>query len=358
MKKIFSCILAIIILGAMLSGCSNNDSKEMIKKAKNFSIPHEVSINPTKEDYGILAYNFLHYIQDNYPGRIAGTEKEKEMAVFILSALLNGGYSEKDISIQSFNITEAVPMMDESIKNKFEGGKQSNSSQNIKVVKKEESEKTIVVGAHYDSAGTHGVDDNGSGIAVALENALRMADTQTHYTICYIFFGSEENGMCGSREYVETLSEKEREDIVLMINIDSVLAGDYHYLYGGNVNEHGKVDRAEAVVKAYDIAKKLGLAIQLPPEGNIDYPYPTGQKRSDHAPFNDIGIPYIYFEANNWENGSPIETEKHGLIMHTDKDDLDFIENEYGERAKNTLTDYSTLLYSLLQENDWEQEYK
>ncbi len=27
MKKIFSCILAIIILGAMLSGCSNNDSK-------------------------------------------------------------------------------------------------------------------------------------------------------------------------------------------------------------------------------------------------------------------------------------------------------------------------------------------
>ena len=68
MKKIFSCILAIIILGAMLSGCSNNGSKEMIKKAKNFSIPHEVSINSTKEDYGILAYNFLHYIQDNYPG--------------------------------------------------------------------------------------------------------------------------------------------------------------------------------------------------------------------------------------------------------------------------------------------------
>ena len=45
-------------------------------------------------------------------------------------------------------------------------------------------------------------------------------------------------------------------------------------------------------------------------------------------------------------------------LMGLWKDDLDFIENEYGERAKNTLTDYSTLLYSLLQENDWEQEYK
>ena len=297
----------------------------------------------------------MHYIQDNYPGRIAGTEKEKEMAVFILSALLNGGYSEKDISIQSFNITEAVPMMDESIKNKFEGGRQSNSSQNIKVVKKGESEKTIVVGAHYDSAGTHGVDDNGSGIAVALENALLMADTQTHYTICYIFFGSEENGMCGSREYVKTLSEKERENIILMINIDTVLAGDYLYLYGGKGNDNGTVDNTEAVFKAYEIVKEIGLNIQLPPDGNNDYPYPTGQKRSDHAPFNDIGIPYIYFEANNWENGSPVETEKNGLIMHTDMDDLDFIENEYSGRVQNTLSSYSTLLYSLLQENNWEQ---
>ena len=39
-----------------------------------------------------------------------------------------------------------------------------------------QSKKTIIVGAHYDSAGTHGVDDNGSGVAVALESALRMID--------------------------------------------------------------------------------------------------------------------------------------------------------------------------------------
>ena len=38
MKKIFSCILAIIILGAMLSGCSNNGSKEMIKKLTGIAL--------------------------------------------------------------------------------------------------------------------------------------------------------------------------------------------------------------------------------------------------------------------------------------------------------------------------------
>ena len=82
-----------------------------------------------------------------------------------------------------------------------------------------------------------------------------------------------------------------------MINIDTVLAGDYLYLYGGKVNDNGTVDNTEAVFKAYEIVKEIGLNIQLPPDGNNDYPYPTGQKRSDHAPFNDIGIPYIYFEA-------------------------------------------------------------
>lgn len=64
--------------------------------------------------------------------------------------------------------------------------------------------------------------------------------------------------------------------------------------------------------------------MQLTPEGNADYPHPTGQKRSDHAHFSDLGIPYIYFEATNWLNGLPVETEKHGLIMHSDKDDLSF----------------------------------
>ena len=50
-----------------------------------------------------------------------------------------------------------------------------------------------------------------------------------------------------------------------------------------------------------------------------------------------------------------VETEKNGLIMHTDMDDLDFIENEYSGRVQNTLSSYSILLYSLLQENNWEQ---
>lgn len=354
MKKILSCFLVCAFLFTGLYGCGSKNV-EMIEEAKNLTLSQEFSISSEQNDYGTPAYNFLKHVQSNYPGRVAGTEKETEMAVFILSVLLNGGYTERDMAVKSFEIHDSTPLMDEDAQNVFDGGEKSNSSQNIEITKKGESEKTIIVGAHYDSAGTHGVDDNGSGVSVALENALRMINIPTYYTIKYVFFGSEETGMYGSREYVESLSEKERNNIVLMINIDSVLAGDYLYLYGGKVNDNGTVDNTEAVLKAYGIAQELGLSIQLPPDGNNDYPYPTGQKRSDHAPFNNINIPYIYFEANNWEKGTPIETEKNGLIMHTDMDDLDFIEKEYGGRAQNTLSKYSTLLYFLLQENDWEQ---
>lgn len=44
------------------------------------------------------------------------------MAVFILSVLLNGGYAESDIAIESFEIDDSTPMMDEAIQNVFDGG--------------------------------------------------------------------------------------------------------------------------------------------------------------------------------------------------------------------------------------------
>lgn len=208
-KKLCTIILSMSILCSLLSGCSDKHTAIIMDNAKALNFTQEISESLKQEDYGIQSYTFLKYIQENLPGRIAGTEKEKEMASFISAILLNGGYSEKDIKIESFDI-EVVPMMDVSIENVFDGGENSQSSQNIEVVKKGESEKTIIVGAHYDSAETHGVDDNGSGVSVALENALRMKDVATQYTIKYVFFGAEETGIHGSGEYVNSLTKKKK----------------------------------------------------------------------------------------------------------------------------------------------------
>ena len=83
---------------------------------------------------------------------------------------------------------------------------------------------------------------------------------------------------CGDK-HTAIIMKKEKDNIVLMINIDSILAGDNLYLYGGRINDKGVVKDVEAVNKAFEIAKKANLPMQLTPKGNVDYPYPTGQKR-------------------------------------------------------------------------------
>lgn len=357
MKKIRVAFLLLIIMSLSLTGCNN---KELMKYAQEEQYRLEnaglTNLDIDNKNYGTIAYKFLEYIQNNLPGRIAGSEKEKETAALILNALLEGGYTENNIEIQNFEIGEnSAPL--EAVENNetFNGGALSDESNNIEVTKSGESEKMIIVGAHYDSASTHGVIDNGSGISVVLENALRMVNTRSPYTIRYVFFGAEEIGMYGSRAYVDSLSQKEKDNILFMVNIDCVASVDIAYLYGGNIDSDGIVQETWAVEHAYGLVQKLNLEIQLPPQGNLDYPFPTGQKRSDFTPFSDIGIPYIYFESNNWENGYPEETKEYGVITHTQNDDLNFINQAFPQRVEETLTAYSELLYTLLKTDIVEQ---
>jgi Zn-dependent M28 family amino/carboxypeptidase len=54
-----------------------------------------------------------------------------------------------------------------------------------------------------------GINDNGSGSAVVLEAALRLArgSTQARAGVRFAFWGAEERGLIGSRHHVGSLSE-------------------------------------------------------------------------------------------------------------------------------------------------------
>lgn len=341
----------IVILLLSFCGCSTGKTV-LLNEAKQSAVISEAKLSTAEVvdfDFGEMAYKYLEYIQGALPGRLAFSEKEHETAVFILSALLDIGYAPEDIQVQQFSSeNNSSPMQAIAPEKAFDGGQGVENSHNIILTKKGDSDKVIIVAAHYDSVGTHGVDDNGSGVAIVLESALRCFNEQTPYTLKFIFFGSEEIGVLGSRVYINALSEKEKQDILFMVNVDTVLAGDICYLYGGAIQSDGTVANDWAVMRAYEAAQELGLDICLPPEGNTDYPFPTGQKRSDHAPFSDNGIPYIYFEANNWNNGNPVETASLDIVLHTENDDLDFINSAFPNRSMMTLTAYSTLLDYIL----------
>ena len=177
--------------------------------------------------YGVDAYNYVKYLDENLRARRAGTEQETKAAAYITGELESFGY---EVIKQPFSYTSNGATV---------------NSQNLIVTKPGRSEKQIIVGAHYDSVNTAGVDDNGSGTSVTLETAKRMFHVSTPYTIKFIFFGAEEAGLRGSKAYAGSMSEEEIANTVLMINLDSILAGTYRYVYGGVVNgETGAVDQA------------------------------------------------------------------------------------------------------------------
>ena len=83
----------------------------------------------------------------------------------------------------------------------------------------------IVVGAHLDSVPEGpGINDNASGSAAVLEAALVLAETfhRTPGGVQFAFWGAEERGLVGSRHHVGALSDEERHNIGVYINLDMV----------------------------------------------------------------------------------------------------------------------------------------
>lgn len=238
---------------------------------------------------------------------------------------------------------------------------------NIIVTKPGKSDKTIIVGAHYDGDGSG---DNGSSVALALTTAQHFFGVETEYTIQFVFFTAEEYGLYGSKAYVDAMTEEEKENTLYMINMDSLVCGDYCYLYGGVQDDDNQVVTAtEAYVNAMAIATEAGLNFKsnpwtwenpAPGYDSPDYASPSTGDWSDHAPFKNAGITYLYFEATNWDIPGPYaeydgygETYLVGMLMNTSNDYVEYIETYFPGRPLAHLTQFSTLLNLLLTQSDY-----
>lgn len=82
----------------------------------------------------------------------------------------------------------------------------------------------VIVCGHYDSISGTGTNDNGSGVATILEIARLLQNVPTEYSIKFINFSGEEDGLIGSQHYVSTVvnGTTPKMDIRLVFNIDEV----------------------------------------------------------------------------------------------------------------------------------------
>lgn len=348
----------------------------------------DTKISQLEADYGAECYEKLKYIDKVLPDRdcIDGANF-KLTQKWINWNLMCAGYKEEEIEYQEISfskyynkdldlsgtITAASYETDGKLYNRSgrqyveaEDGayvKATISTDNIVLKKQGKSDKQIIVGAHYDGTGTG---DNGSGIALALTTAEKLYPVETEYTIVFVFFTAEEYGCYGSTAYANAMTETEIENTLYMINIDSIVCGDYCYLYGGVQDDETKtVTDTEAYDNAMKVAEELGLSFKSNPwtYDNLSpdddelpaYAAPSTGDWSDHKGFKNKGIKYLYLEATNWEIPDYTgygETYLIGMLMNTKNDYLDYIEKYFPGRPLAHLTKFSALLNALVTQSD------
>ncbi len=82
----------------------------------------------------------------------------------------------------------------------------------------------VIVCGHYDTAVGSGTNDNGSGVVTILEIARLLQNVPTEYSIKFINFSGEEDGLLGSQHYVDAVvnGTTPKMDIKLVFNIDEI----------------------------------------------------------------------------------------------------------------------------------------
>lgn len=301
---------------------------------------NQVYQDSPRETFGIQAYSHVKYFQENLANRLSGTPLEREAEAYILSELKKSGYDDSQIRKQPFTYVKQDGL--------------TYQSRNLILTIAGQENQEIIVGAHYDSINSHGADDNGSGVAVLLETAAGLADKELPFTVRFIFFGAEENGIFGSPVYINSLTAEEKKNILMMVNLDSIIAGDRPYILGGDYQKNGQVTDTWAAERAKKTADELGLEMFLDTELEPRYLL----LMSDQGPFREAGIPYVFFLAGNldyYPEEPYRQTQELGVIMNSPQDDLALLNRTFPGRAEDRLSAYSQLLYHFLLEMEGPQ---
>lgn len=139
----------------------------------------------------------------------------------------------------------------------------------------------IILGAHLDSvvAGP-GINDDGSGTSLILETAKALSPFSTNLKVRFGWWGAEENGLWGSKYFVNNLNQSEIDNLLLYINFDMVSRGFYGVFDGtGEKAEPGGPPGSDIIEELF-VEHLTSKGIEVTPVGL------TGG--SDYVPFANV----------------------------------------------------------------------
>ncbi|MFC4162169.1 M28 family peptidase [Epilithonimonas zeae] len=140
--------------------------------------------------------------------------------------------------------------------------------------------KFVIVCGHFDSINGPGTNDNGSGTSIILEIARILKDVPTEYSIKFIHFSGEEQGLLGSSRYVSQIvnGTSPKMDIKVVVNLDQVggLATKANTkLYHDKDQSNPSSNNAAAAIAVQELANCTllysPLAVDFDPAESTDY---------------------------------------------------------------------------------------
>src|SRR5882757_8794271 len=151
----------------------------------------------------------------------------------------------------------------------------------------EKADEVVILGAHLDSwdLGT-GSTDNGTGSSAVLEAARALAklDLKPKRTIRFVLFSGEEEGLVGSKMYVDAHKS----------DLDKISAVLVHDTGTGKVLTLGLHDNYQDRELVEQVLAPLGELKLLEPSMQRSF-------GTDHASFDDVGVPGFWCIQNGAE---------------------------------------------------------
>jgi Zn-dependent M28 family amino/carboxypeptidase len=202
-----------------------------------------------------------------------------------------------DVKIPALSVTKSVGILLRAQPGqatvKLTAGTQSVKARNIIAQTKAGSTTDVVmVGAHLDSVPEGpGINDDGSGVAAVLESAVQLGNSpKVHNAVRFAFWGAEELGLIGSRNYVESLDLDALKNIALYLNFDMLASPNPGYFtYDGDQSLPADVRGTPVVPEgSAGIERTLVAYLKLAGKTAQDTSF---DGRSDYDGFTLAGIP-------------------------------------------------------------------
>lgn len=318
----------------------------------------EVSATNIKNYNQSYLKNFVNYgVLGRDLDRTAGSDGEHEASVYIHNELYKAGLTAKThtqnssmsqyyAGVQEFTFVDDM-------------GTRQTSYNIIWTLKGKNSDKKVVISTNYDNqyyvdlesetyayAASEGINASAASVAVLLSLAKTLPKTVFDFDIEFVFFGAGYQNNAGAVHYNQSLNKAERETIMLMLDVSRIGVGQDLYFYNGEFSSLNDFFDENVAAIRYTTSI-FGSAT----EDETTLGYSSAGYSSSTIVFEGSGLNVLHLFAGDYQVGwfgGFCEYATAVNITNTENDNIDYIQENYGQDLSNNMLHATQCIISLL----------